>query len=130
MLGLGRDLARTMGLEQVAVLNRIKGGVAFRAPGVALLMLTDRVLLAHWTRAPGELRTVEEHVTRRLGPTFSIEDIRAVAAPGAAGRAAKPQDREADRVLTDPVEPDPTREPAGEDPMPTPTTEDDLGPGL
>ncbi|OSQ57809.1 hypothetical protein MCRY_16470 [Marivita cryptomonadis] len=110
MLGLGRDLARTMGLEQVAVLNRIKGGVAFRVPGAALLMLTDRVLLAHWTRAPGELRMVEEHVTRRLGPAFSIEDIRAVAAPGAAGRAIKPQKRDTHRIVPDQTDPAPLRE--------------------
>ena len=130
MLALGRDLSRTMGVEQVAVLNRIKGGVAFRAPGVALLMLTDRVLLAHWTRAPGELRTVQDWLTRRLGRMFPFEDMQTVAARRTAGRAAKPQDREADRVLPDPVEPDHTREPAGEDPMQTAATEDALGPGL
>lgn len=130
MLALGRDLARTLGLERVARLTRIEKGVAFQAPGVALVVLGDRIRLIHWTRSPGELSMVQDRLTRRLGDAFPIEDMRAVAARHTSGRAAKPQDREVDRILPDPVEPDRLRELADEDPMQTAATEDNLGPGL
>lgn len=130
MLALGRDLARTVGVERMARLTRIEGGLALQAPGMAIALLGDRVLVIHWTRAPEALRMAQDWLTRRLGAEFPIEDMQTVAAGRTAGRAAKPQDREADRVLPDPVEPDPTREPAGEDPMQTAATEDDLDPGL
>ena len=114
----------------MVTLTRIEGGLAFQAPGMALALLTDRVLLAHWARAPGELRTVEEQVTRRLGPAFPIEDMRAVAAPEAAGRAVKPQEREADRIVPDPVEPEHPHELEEDATTPTPPVDYDFGPGF
>ncbi len=130
MLGFGRDLARAVGVERLARLTRIEGGLALQAPGIALMLLDDRLLLAHWARSRGELRTVQNHVTRILGGTYPIEDMRAVAAQGAAGRAVKPQERDADRIIPDPVEPEHQHELEHEATTPAPTVEDDLGPGF
>lgn len=130
MLGLGRDLARTLDLEPVTVLNRIKGGIAFRAPGVALALLADRVLVIQWTRPPGELSMLREHLTQRLGGEYHLEDMRAIAAPGAVGRAGKRPGHEGDRIIPDPEEPAPPNEREGEDAAPTAHTDDDFGPGF
>jgi hypothetical protein len=130
LLGLGRDLARALGVERVAALNRIDGGVAFRAPGVALVLCDDRIRLIQWTRSPGELRIVQDHVTRRLG-ALPIEDMRMVEARRTAGRAGKPpgpQEPEVGRI--DPAEPDRPREPEAEDATPTASADDDFGPGF
>ena len=130
MLRLGRDLARALGVEREVTLTQIEGGLAFQAPGMALALLGDRVLVIHWNRAPRELRTMEEQVTRRLGDAFPIEDMRAVAAPGAAGRAVKAQEREADRIVPDSVEPEHRHELEDGATTPAPPVDYDFGPGL
>lgn len=131
MLGLGRDLAQTLGVERRAVLNRIEGGVALRAPGLALVVRDDHIQMIHWARSPGELRALEEHVTRRIGDAFPIEDVRAVAAPGAAGRDIRPQKRDTHRIVPDRTDPDRLRELNDENVRPTAAAdEDDVRPGF
>jgi len=130
MLGLGRDLARAVGVERMARLTRIEGGLALRAPGMALVLLDDRLFLAHWARSPEELRAVQDHVTRRLGGAFPIEDIRTFAAPGAAGRADKPKEGEVDRTVPAPAEPDYRFDLDGEDAIPPEAADNDFGPGF
>lgn len=130
MLALGRDLAGTLGLERVARLTRIEGGVAFQAPGVALILLADRIRLIHWTRSPRELRTVKDDLTRILGGAYPFQDSRAVAALGAVGRAVKPPERQADRIAPNPVEQEHQHELEDEAATPTPPVDDDFGPGF
>jgi hypothetical protein len=131
LLGLGRDLARAVGVERLVTITRIKGGVAFQAPGMAFALLADRVLVIHWTRAPEALRGVQDWLTQRLGDAFPIEDIRAVAAGRTAGRSARPPEHAADRFDPDPAEPDHLREVNDEKVIPTAADdEDDPGPGL
>ena len=118
-------------MERLVTLTRIEGGLVFRAPGIALVLRADRVLVAHWTRAPEALRRVQDWVTQRLGDAFPIEDIRAVAAARTAERSAKPPEHAADRFDPDPAEPDRMREVNDEKVIPTAAAdEDDLGPGL
>lgn len=126
MLGLGRDLARALGVERTAVLTRTEGGWAVRAPGVALVVLHDRVLLVHRTRSSRELRRVQDHVARRLGHAFPIEAMRAVAARSAAapeGEPPGPAESEVGRIVPDPVDPAQCRK--GEDQYPAPSAHDD-----
>jgi hypothetical protein len=130
MLALGRDLARTLGLERGTRLTRIEGGVAFQAPGVALVVLGDRIRLIHWTRPPGELSLLQDHLIRKLGNAYPFEDMRAIAAPAASRRAVKPQERQAERIVPDLTDPGQLRAMEEEAATPTPSVEDGLGPGL
>lgn len=131
LLGLGRNLARDLGVERVVTLTRIEGGLAFQAPGMAFALLGDRVLVIHWTRAPEALRRVQDWLTQRLGDAFPIEDIRAVAAARTADRSAKPLALAADRFVPEPAEPDHLREVNDKKVIPTAAAdEDDPGPGL
>lgn len=129
-LGLGRDLARNLGLERMARLTRIEGGVAFQAPGAALVVLGDRIRLIHWTRPPAELSMLRDHVTQILGGKYLLEDMRAIAAPTAFMRAVKPQEQEAERNVPDLADPEQLRELEDEAATPASPVEDDLGPGF
>ena len=128
MLGLGRDLARDLDLERVVTLTRIEGGVAFQAPGAALVVLGDRIRLIHWTRPPEELSMLRDHVTQILGGKYPLEDMRAIAAPTAVRRGVKPQEQEAEGIAPDLADPEQLRELADEAATPAPSVEDDLGP--
>lgn len=130
MLGLGRDLAQDLGVERVVTLTRIEGGLAFQAPGMAFALLADRVLVIHWNRAPEALRRMQDWLTQRLGDAFPIEDIRTVAATAAAGRVGKPQGSAADRIVPESAEPDRLPELEEEATTPTPSVDNDFGPGL
>lgn len=130
MLGLGRDLAQDLGVERVARLTRIEGGVAFQAPGVALVVLDHRIRLIHWTRPPGALSMLHDHVTQILGAKYPLEDMRAIAAPTAARRAVKPQEQKAERNVPDLADPGQLRELEDEAATPAPPVEDDLGAGF
>lgn len=130
MLAVGRDLGRVLGLERVARLTRIEGGVAFQAPGVALVVLDHRIRLIHWTRPPGELSLLQDHLIRKLGDAYPFEDMRAIAAPTAVRRAVKPQEQKAERNVPDLADPEQLRELEEEAATPAPPVEDDLGPGF
>lgn len=130
MLAVGRDLGRVLGLERVARLTRIEGGVAFQAPGVALVVLDHRIRLIHWTRPPGELSLLQDHLIRKLGDAYPFEDMRAIAAPTAVRRAVKPQEQTAERNVPDLADPEQLRELEEEAATPAPPVEDDLGPGF
>lgn len=130
MLAVGRGLGRVLGLERVARLTRIEGGVAFQAPGVALVVLDHRIRLIHWTRPPGELSLLQDHLIRKLGDAYPFEDMRAIAAPTAVRRAVKPQEQKAERNVPDLADPEQLRELEEEAATPAPPVEDDLGPGF
>lgn len=117
-------------MEHVAVLTRIEGGVAFRAPGVALVLREDHIQLVHWTRSPSDFRIVHDHMTRKLGGAFTIEDIRAVAASGTARRPLKTQDQEAERNVPNIAEPEQLGRKEDEAAMTTTPVEDDSGPSF
>jgi hypothetical protein len=128
MLALGRDLARTLGLERGTRLTRIEGGVAFQAPGVAFVVLGDRIRLIHWTRPPGELSMLRDHATQILGGKYPLEDMRAITAPAAVKRAVKLRERQAEGIVPDLADPEHLRR--DEAATPTPPVEDELGPGF
>lgn len=130
MLALSRDLARILDMERGTRLTRIEGGVAFQAPGVALVVLDHRIRLIHWTRPPGELSLLQDHLIRKLGDAYPFEDMRAIAAPTAVRRAVKPQEQKAERSVPDLADPEQLRELEEEAATPAPPVEDDLGPGL
>lgn len=133
MLGLGRELARAIGVQHVAVLTRIEGGVALRAPGAALVFRDDHIQLFHWTRSRRELRMLQDHLTRKLGGTFTIEDIRAVAAQPTTRRVGNPSwppVSELTGIVPDQADLAHPQFLEEEDAAPKATTEDDFGPGL
>jgi hypothetical protein len=73
---------------------------------------------------------VQDWLTQRIGRPYPIEDRRPVAAPGIVGHAVKPQERDADRTVPAPAEPDYRFDLDGEDAIPPEAADNDFGPGF
>jgi hypothetical protein len=148
LLHLARDIARLLRIEDDARLDRIKGGVALRAPGVTLLMRDTDVRLTLWEKAGEDWRKVGTHLAGKLGVLFPVVDLRHAASPTTQGnRAPDPEvvtrsDVPVDRTAGEAIAPEraPTRSEGQEaqdmadtpdalDATPADPDEEDYGPG-
>ena len=76
LLALAREIARLLGLQHDARLDRIDGGVTLRGPGAELVLRGDHIELTLWDRTRQDWRLVRGHIARTLGAGFPLRDGR------------------------------------------------------
>ena len=78
VLRAGRGLARLLNLDNEAMLDRIDGGFAFRAPGIGIAILRDRLLVHLWDHPTDELHAAHAFAELVLGVELPLHDARIV----------------------------------------------------
>lgn len=76
LLHLARALVDVLQVDPTGVLDRLKGGIAFRAPGVVLALLPTRLVVFQWQGTDADLRRVHEFALRTSGLQLALTDVR------------------------------------------------------
>jgi hypothetical protein len=76
LLHLARALVDVLQVDPTGVIDRIKGGIAFRAPGIVWALLPTRLVVFQWQGTVADLRLVHEFALRTSGLQLDLTDVR------------------------------------------------------